>query len=100
MTEINLLRTIPKIKRSIGLRSMAKTINHINISREYGQMYFDGPREYGYGGYKYIPGRWTAFAKKLIKIYNLKPGSKVLDIGCGKGFLLYELLLYKLYKVK
>ena len=91
MTEINLLRTIPKIKRSIGLRSMAKTINHINISREYGQMYFDGPREYGYGGYKY-DGRWKSVAKDIVKHFNLKKRDKVLDVGCAKGFLVKDLL--------
>ena len=31
-------------------------------------------------------------AKKIIKRYKLKSGSKVLDVGCGKGFLLYEML--------
>jgi ubiquinone/menaquinone biosynthesis C-methylase UbiE len=30
-------------------------------------------------------------AKKLIKDYSLNESSKILDIGCGKGFLLYEI---------
>ena len=55
--------------------------------------YWDGDRKYGYGGYKYIPGRWKPVAINLIKNYNLKAGSKILDVGCGKGFLIYELLL-------
>jgi len=55
--------------------------------------YWDGDRRYGYGGYKYMPGRWKPVAEKLIEIYNLKPGDKVLDVGCGKGFLLYEMQL-------
>ena len=45
--------------------------------------------EEGYGGYKYIPGRWTKVAQEMIKRYDLKD-SKILDIGCGKGYLLYE----------
>jgi ubiquinone/menaquinone biosynthesis C-methylase UbiE len=53
--------------------------------------YWDGDRRFGYGGYRYIPGRWTAMAESLIQIYKLKSGSKVLDIGCGKAFLLFEL---------
>lgn len=52
--------------------------------------YWDGDRKFGYGGYKY-DGRWNIFAKRLIKHYNLKKGKKILDVGCGKGFLLYEL---------
>ena len=53
--------------------------------------YWDGDRRIVYGGYKYIPGRWKKVAKKMIKNYNLKKNNKILDIGCGKGFLLYEL---------
>ena len=30
-------------------------------------------------------------AKALIEIYGLKNGSRVLDVGCGKAFLLYEM---------
>jgi len=53
--------------------------------------YWDGDRKFGYGGYKY-DGRWNILAKRLIDYYQLKSKHKVLDIGCGKGFLLYELI--------
>ena len=62
-------------------------------AKEYEYDYWDGDRRYGYGGYKYMPGRWKPVAEKLIEIYNLKPGDKVLDVGCGKAFLLYEMQL-------
>ena len=55
--------------------------------------YWDGNRRFGYGGYKYIPGRWKTVAKKLIKTYKLTNNSNILDVGCGKGFLLYEIKL-------
>jgi SAM-dependent methyltransferase len=61
------------------------------ISKKYGYDYWDGERQYGYGGYKY-DGRWLSLAKKLASHFGLKSGDKVLDVGCGKGFLLYELL--------
>ena len=64
----------------------------MKTAKKYGKDYWDGKRRYGYGGYKYMPGRWAKVAKKLIKIYKLKPGSKILDVGCGKSFLLYEML--------
>jgi SAM-dependent methyltransferase len=60
-------------------------------AREYEFDYWDGDRRFGYGGYKYMAGHWTPVAEAMIKTYNLQPRSKVLDVGCGKGFLLYEL---------
>ena len=65
----------------------------MNIARKFGLDFWDGERRYGYGGYKYIPGRWKQVAESLITTYKLGPNASVLDIGCGKGFLLHELLL-------
>ena len=59
------------------------------ISKKFGQEYFDGDRKYGYGGFRY-DGRWKSFAEKLIAHYGIKPGMRVLDIGCAKGFVLHE----------
>lgn len=60
-------------------------------AKEYEYDYWDGDRRYGYGGYQYIPGRWKPVAAALVKTYSLGPGSKVLDVGCGKAYLLYEM---------
>ncbi len=59
-------------------------------AREFAFEYWDGDRKYGYGGYKY-DGRWRPVAAAMAKHYNLQSGKKVLDVGCGKAFLLYEL---------
>ena len=91
MAEVNLLSALPKGKRSVTARAHAKTDEHIRISREYGEMYFDGPREYGYGGYRY-DGRWVPVARDIVKHFGLKPGDRVLDVGCAKGFLVKDLL--------
>jgi len=61
------------------------------LAKKWGYEYWDGDRRINYGGYRYIPGRWAPIADALIKHYALKPGDKVLDIGCGKGFQLLEL---------
>ena len=60
-------------------------------AKEYETDYWDGHRRYGYGGYKYIPGRWKLVAESLIEHFDLTGNSSVLDVGCGKGFLLYEM---------
>jgi SAM-dependent methyltransferase len=61
------------------------------LAKQWGYDYWDGDRRINYGGYKYMPGRWAPVAKKMIDHYKLRPGSRVLDIGCGKGFQMYEL---------
>ena len=61
------------------------------LAKQWGFDYWDGDRRINYGGYTYIPGRWAPVAKLMIEKYNLLPGSRVLDIGCGKGFQIYEL---------
>ena len=63
------------------------------LAKQFGKDYWDGDRKVGYGGYKYIPGRWAPVAQAIAKHYGLKAGDKILDIGCGKAFQLYELSL-------
>ena len=61
------------------------------LAKKWDYDYWDGDRRINYGGYNYLPGRWAPVANQMIDHYNLKPGDKILDIGCGKGFQLYEL---------
>ena len=52
--------------------------------------YWDGDRRINYGGYRYMEGRWEKVAKLMAETYGLKAGDKVLDVGCGKGFLMFD----------
>jgi protein-L-isoaspartate(D-aspartate) O-methyltransferase len=59
------------------------------VAGRFDRDYWDGDRRYGFGGYKY-DGRWRVVAEAMAEHYGLKPGARILDIGCGKGFLLHE----------
>ena len=60
------------------------------LAKQWGYHYWDGDRRINYGGYRYIEGRWEKVARAMVEHYGLKPGDRILDVGCGKGFLLYD----------
>ena len=61
-------------------------------AKEYESDYWDGDRRYGYGGYRY-DGRWVPVARDIVEHFGLKPGMRVLDVGCAKGFLVKDLMI-------
>jgi len=90
--EIDLLRSLPKTKRNIQKRAEEKDPAVVAVAKRFGEEYWDGDRKYGYGGYRY-DGRWRSVARDIIAYFGLKPGRRVLDVGCGKGFLVKDLML-------
>jgi len=85
-----------KTKRDFMKRMNDNKVKCMIKAKKYGFDYWDGKRRFGYGGYKYIPNYYTKLAKNLIKTYSLNENSRILDLGCGKGYLIYE--LWKLLK--
>jgi len=63
------------------------------LAKKWGVDYWDGDRRINYGGYRYMPGRWEKVARAMVEYYAIKPGDRILDVGCGKGFLLYDFTL-------
>ncbi len=59
------------------------------IAGQWGRDYWDGDRKHGYGGFHY-DGRWRTVAEQIAAHYRLPPDATILDVGCGKAFLLYE----------
>lgn len=90
MSEVNLLARYPRAKRNVKARLGNKEENR-RIAMQFGREYFDGTREQGYGGYRY-DGRWVPIAEDIVKHFGLKAGQRVLDVGCGKGFLVKDLM--------
>lgn len=88
MREINLLDSYPRSKRPIAQRQAAVPLQR-EVAKKFGREYFDGDRTQGYGGYRY-DGRWVAVAQRMVEHFGLRPGDRILDVGCAKGFLLHD----------
>jgi ubiquinone/menaquinone biosynthesis C-methylase UbiE len=89
LSEINLLNTHPATKRDYDKRAAEKTPDIIHLAKQFGKDFFDGDRKCGYGGYNY-DGRWKSVIKRMRLHYNLPDTAAVLDVGCGKGFMLHD----------
>jgi protein-L-isoaspartate(D-aspartate) O-methyltransferase len=62
------------------------------LAKKFDFDYWDGDRRICYGGYRYLEGRWEKVARAMVDHYDLPAKPKILDIGCGKAFLLYDFL--------
>lgn len=89
-----LFELVTPLHRATGRDCLARMVDDkveaMEVARRYGPDYWDGDRRYGYGGYRY-DGRWKPVAERLVAHYGLGPGARILDAGCGKAHLLYEL---------
>lgn len=91
--EINLLANYPKAKRNVEQRGLDKTEEDRLIARQFGKEFFDGDRKNGYGGFSYHPRFWQPVIPTFQDFYQLTPSSQILDVGCAKGFMLYDFSL-------
>jgi len=89
MAEVNLLDLYPRSKRPIDARANVTAADR-ELSRQFGRDYFDGDRRHGYGGYRYHARFWQPTVKRIRDYYHLADDASVLDVGCGKGFMLHD----------
>jgi SAM-dependent methyltransferase len=90
MAQVNLMRHYPRTGRKMSKPRSLDPANRV-AALKFGVEYFDGSREQGYGGYRY-DGRWIPIARDIVEYFGLRPGHRVLDVGCAKGFLVKDLM--------
>ena len=90
----DLFKNYPKTegRKKISEERLKVTEEERNIARQFGEEYFDGPRKLGLGGYYYDPKYFKPVVKDFINFYSLSENSKILDVGCAKGFMLHDFL--------
>jgi len=89
--EIDLLVDYPKSQRNLEERTAAKTEEQRAIARKFGKEFFDGDRSTGYGGFSYMPRFWQPVIPTFVEHWGLTADSSLLDVGCAKGFMLFDL---------
>ena len=89
--EVDLLAHYPKAKRNLEERAAGKTEEQRAVARQFGKEFFDGDRSTGYGGFEYMPRFWQPVIPAFVEHWGLAGESSLLDVGCAKGFMLYDL---------
>ena len=89
--EIDLLANYPRTRRDVKTRGSEKTEEDRQIARRFGKDFFDGDRRFGYGGFSYHARFWEPVIPTFQKHFNLNANSTILDVGCAKGFMLYDM---------
>ena len=91
--EVNLLKLYPVSNRPVDERGALVTEIDRAIARKFDVEYFDKDRLTGYGGYSYNSKFWTETVAHIKDFYNLNNDSKILDVGCAKGFMMHDFSL-------
>jgi 2-polyprenyl-3-methyl-5-hydroxy-6-metoxy-1,4-benzoquinol methylase len=88
--EIDLLVNYPKPNRDVAGRAQSKSEDDRALARKFGKEFFDGDRSHGYGGFSYNPRFWEPVVPTFQSYWDIVPGNSLLDIGCAKGFMMYD----------
>jgi ubiquinone/menaquinone biosynthesis C-methylase UbiE len=91
--QIDLLKNYPKTKRDVKERGASKTEEDRAVARRFGKDFFDGDRRHGYGGFSYQSRFWQPVVSTFKAHFGLNSKSSLLDVGCGKGFMIHDIAL-------
>ena len=89
--EIDPLRGYPTSGASRKIAPGQRGIQERIVASRRDHDFFDGNRDYGYGGFTY-DGRWRGIAQTFADDFDLATESEILQIQCEKGFLLHDFL--------
>lgn len=94
--EIDLLKNYPKSNRNTSERANQKTEYDREIARKFDIDFFDGDRKHGYGGFNYNKRFWDNVIPDFINHWQINNSAetKLLDVGCAKGFMLFDFKRY------
>ena len=90
--EVDLLRNYPKTQRNLSERVESKSEAVREVARKFGKEFFDGDRQYGYGGFRYDPKYWSPVIDDFEQHFGDLSSKTLLDVGCGKGFMIFDLV--------
>lgn len=88
--EIDLMANYPKPNRDVSGRAESKSDKDRALARKFGKEFFDGDRSHGYGGFSYNSRFWEPVVPTFKDHWDMKPGNSMLDVGCAKGFMMYD----------
>jgi|TARA_B110000305_G_C19451425_1_gene648191 2-polyprenyl-3-methyl-5-hydroxy-6-metoxy-1,4-benzoquinol methylase len=88
--EIDLMTNYPKPNRDVSGRAESKSDKDRALARKFGKEFFDGDRSHGYGGFSYNSRFWEPVVPTFKDHWDMKPGNSMLDVGCAKGFMMYD----------
>ena len=89
MREYNLIDNYPKLDQPRFVASNLRTIKERIVAGDREKDFFDGHRNFGYGGFKY-DGRWKKVVKKISEEFDINEKSSFLQLNSEKGFLLKD----------
>ncbi len=89
MREFNALHVYPQPTKPRYVGKNIRTIHNRIIAAYRDKEYYDGDRNNGYGGFKY-DGRWKQVVETMCQDYGINEKTKILQLGCEKGFLLHD----------
>ena len=88
--EIDLLKNYPKSNRNLDKRLSEKSPEIVKIARHLGKEFLMETENLVTVDSDMIQNIGQMLLR-TVEYYNIKPDARILDVGCAKGYMLYDL---------